>query len=206
MKKAEDIRHELALARQRETLFRVKSYPRYIWLSIQESKFYQRLLNFWVNFRRYRLISNIIRILATVLTITGTGAALLLFLLLCLLILPIAALLAGGTMLLGFFGRERENRKLRSEVEGQTVYLFFPGELEEHTFSVRNMKQLAARPHSAVFIISPYAWASRGAGGRGFFINARQEDEHLFLLRRHYFFFFRKLLDTQNCKRIVVIL
>ena len=192
-------------ARHRERLFRIDSYPKYIWYSFRESKFYQRTLYFWINFRRYRLISRIFTTLATILTIIGTGASVLIFAILCLLLLPLAALWAGGTMLLGFFRREHQNRKLTHEVSGRTVYLFFPDELDEN-FSSMTMRAFSHLPHSTVFVISPYSWSSKGLGGSGFYINARQEDEHLFLLRRHYFFFFRKLLNFQKDKQTVVIL
>lgn len=197
---------KLDAVRHRERLFRIHSYPRYLWHSFRESRIYQRSLNLWINFRRYRLISRIITVLATILTFLSTGAATLLFALLALIVLPIAALLVGGTMLLGFFRREHQNRMLFPEVNGRTVYLFIPEELHHHSFSAGTMQQFAARPDSTVFVISPYTWSARGIGGEGFYINARQEQAHLFLLRRHYFFFFRRLLTQRKNQRIVVIL
>ena len=109
-------------------------------------------------------------------------------------------------MLLGWFQRKKQNDILRSEVAGCTVYLFFPSALKEDSFTAFTMKQLAERPQNVVFIVSPYAWSIAGVGGKGFYINARREANHLFLLRRHYFFFFRRLLSEQTAKRIVAIL
>ena len=202
----ENGQRKLLAARHRERLIRIHSYPRYLWHSFRESKIYQRTLSFWVNFRRYRLISRIITVLATFLTVMSTGALTLIFSLLALIVLPIAALMVGGTMLLGFFRREHQNHILSHEIRGRTVYLFFPEELRERSFATETMRQFSARPDSVVFVISPYTWSARGIGGRGFYINARQEGRHLFLLRRHYFFFFRRLLSLCKKQRIVVIL
>lgn len=206
MEHEEIYRARLRSAKHREHLLRTQSFPRYLWCSFRESRLYQRMLAVWVGFRRYRLISRIITVVATVLTVMGTGAATLILSLLCLLILPIAALLLGGTMLLGFFFREHQNRILRMETRAHTVYLFFPAELNECSFSADTMRILSQAADSTVFVVSPYTWSSRGLGGTGFYINARRESEHLFLLRRHYFFFFRRLLKHQSSQRIVVIL
>lgn len=206
MKHEEKIREELSAANQRERFLSLNSYPRYLWHSLRESKLYRRAVRAWIGFRRYRLISRIITFVAALITLMGTGAAALLLALLCLLILPIFALLVGGTMLLGFFRRGWQNEQLRGEITHRTVYLFFPSELREDSFSAHNMRSFAQAPQATVFIVSPYSWSAAGLGGKGFYINARREGEHLFLIRRHYFFFFRRLLNTQEHQRIVVIL
>lgn len=206
MKNEDLIQEELESALRHYRLFTAKSFPRFLWHSFRESKLYRRIHRFWVNFRRYRLISRIVTVVATILTLMGTGAAIFLFSLITILLLPVTALLAGGTMLLGWFGRGRQNEALREEVIGRTVYLFFPSALRSPSFSAHTMHLFAQQPQSAVFIISPYAWSGVGLGGHGFYINARREAEHLFLLRRHYFFFFRKLLAECKAQRTVVIL
>lgn len=206
MEHEETGRRQMISARHRARLLFTHSYPRYLWHSLRESKAYQRTLSIWVNFRRYRLISRIITVTATVLTFMSTGALTLLLVLLCLLILPIALLLIGGTMLLGLFGRKQQNRLLHDEVSHHRVYLFFPAELDEHSFACATMRELASAPNTTVFVISPYTWSSHGIGGDGFYLNARREHPHLYLLRRHYFFFFRRLLEQASTQRIVVIL
>ena len=203
----DDIPQRLATqALRRYRLFEGRSYPRYLWVSFRETGFYQRIRDFWVNFRRYRLISRCVTVIAALFTIMGTGAVVLLTALVCLLFVPAALLLAGGTTLLGLFRRKEQNVRLQSEVEGRTVYLFFPAEICAGTFAAGMLRELAGRPQSAVFVVSPYSWSARGLGGQGFYINARREGAHFFLLRRHYFFFFRRLLDEEKSKRIVVIL
>ena len=206
LKSEEIIQTELAMAHRRYRLFSVKSFPRYVWHSVRESNFYRRARLLWISFRRYRLISRMITVISAILAVMGTGAAMLVFLVIALLFLPIATLLAGGTVLLGLFQRKKQNELLRKEVEDRTVYLFFPSTIRTHSFFAYTARQLAQHPHSVVFIISPYSWSPRGVGGKAFYINARREDEHLFLLRRHYFFFFRQLLVNHKDKRTVVIL
>ena len=206
MEHEENGRRQIISAKHRERLLLTHSYPRYLWHSFRESRAYRHMLSFWVNFRRYRLISRVITVLATVLTFMSTGALTLILALLCLLILPVALLLLGGTMLLGLFNRKQQNRLLQSEVDRRTVYLFFPEELASHSFSAATMRELASAKDAAVFVISPYTWSSRGIGGNGFYINARQEGAHLYLLRRHYFFFFKRLLKQAKTQRTVVIL
>ena len=206
MKREEKIQEEWTMAHSRRRLFTVSSFPRYLWHSFRESDLYRRGHRFWIHFRRYRLISRIITVIAALLTVMGTGAAMLILSLIALLVLPIALLPLGGTMLLGWFRRGHQNRILQPEVEDRIVYLFFPSEIREQSFSAATMRQLAQHPQCAVFIVSPYSWSSKGLGGSGFYLNARQESPHLFLLRRHYFFFFKRLLNAQSSKRIVVIL
>lgn len=199
----------LRLAEQavrRYRLFEGRSYPRYLWVSFRETDFYQRIRDFWINFRRYRLISRCITVVAALFTIMGTSAVMLLTVAVCLLFIPAALLLAGGTTLLGLFRRKEQNAQLQAEVEGRTVYLFFPASLHARSFAEGMLRELAGRQQSAVFVISPYSWSTRGLGGHGFYVNARKEGSHLFLLRRHYFFFFRRLLTGKENKRIVVIL
>jgi len=205
MKSEEKIREEWATAHSRCRLFTVGSFPRYLWHSFRESELYRRAHRFWIHFRRYRLISRIITVIATLLTVMGTGAVLLIFAIIALLVLPIAFLPIGGTMLLGWFRRAHQNRILLPEVNQRTVYLFFPTEIREHSFSASTMRQLAHSPQCTVFLISPYSWSSKGLGGRGFYLNARRESPHLYLLRRHYFFFFRHLLNEIEVQRIVVV-
>jgi len=195
-----------AQAVRRYRLFEGRSYPRYLWVSFRETDFYQRIRDFWINFRRYRLISRCVTVAAALFTIMGTSAVMLLTAAICLLFIPAALLLAGGTTLLGLFRRKEQNAQLRAEVEGQTVYLFFPASFHVSSFAKGMLRELAGRPQSAVFVISPYSWSTRGLGGHGFYVNARKEGSHLFLLRRHYFFFFRRLLNSEESKRIVVIL
>lgn len=195
-----------AQALRRYRLFEGRSYARYMWGGFRETGFYQRIRDFWVNFRRYRLISRCVTVAAALFTIMGTSAVVLLTGVVCLLFVPAALLLAGGTTLLGLFRRKEQNAHLRSEVEGRTVYLFFPAEIRKASFAAGMLRELAGRPQSAVFVVSPYSWSAKGLGGQGFYINARREEAHLFLLRRHYFFFFRRLLDEEKSKRIVVIL
>lgn len=206
MKSEEQISEEWTTAHSRRRLFTARSFPRYLWLGLRESDLYRRGYRFWVYFRRYRLISRIITVIAALLTVVGTGAALLILLLLALLILPIVFLPIGGTMLLGWFRRGHQNRLLQTEVRDRTVYLFFPSEIRAEGFSAATMRQLAQRPQCAVFVISPYAWSTKGLGGNGFYLNARCESPHLFILRRHYFFFFKKLLTSNQIQRTVVIL
>ena len=206
LKQSEHVDRQLAQAEQHSRLFGAKSFPKYLWYSLRESAVYQRARSFWVNFRRYRLISRVITVLATLLTFMSTGAVAVLFAVICLLLVPILLLGFGGTMLLGLFFRAGQNRFFMRETEGKTVYLLFPSHLENGTFTAALCRELSERPNSAVFIISPYAWSAKGVGGKGFYLNARQESHHLFLLRRHYFFFFRRLLTQRETKRTVVIL
>jgi len=206
LKSEEQISEEWTTAHRRRRLFTARSFPRYLWLSLRESDLYRRGYRFWVYFRRYRLISRIITVIAALLTVVGTGAALLILLLLALLILPIVFLPIGGTMLLGWFCRGHQNRILQAEVENHTVYLFFPSELREKSFAAMTMQQLAELPQCTVFVVSPYSWSTKGIGGNGFYLNARQEAAHLFLLRRHYFFFFKRLLSPCQAQRIVVVI
>ena len=194
-----------AQAMRQYRLFTMSSYPRYLWHSVRETSYYQRIRDFWINFRRYRLISRCVTVAAALMTVMGTSAVIVLGSLVCLLLVPAAVLLMGGTTLLGMFRRRRQNQRLREEIEGRTVYLFFPATLREPSFTTAMIREFSRRPESAVFVISPYSWSARGLSGEGFYINARREGAHLFLLRRHYFFFFRRLLDGRIDQRTVVV-
>lgn len=195
-----------AQALHRYRLFAKPSYARYLWADIRTTGIYRRTLLVLTRFRQYRIISRILTVLATMFAAMGTGAAMLVITLLCLLLIPAALLPLGGTTLLGLFRRRAQDAHLRPLLAGRTVYLYFPLRIRTPSYAHGMLRALALRPHSAVFVISPYVWATHGFGGRGFYINARDEGEGLFLLRRHYYFSFRRMLGEQTVQRIVVIL
>lgn len=194
-----------AQATRRYRLFSVSSYPRHLWQSLRENSYYQRIRDFWIHFRRYRLISRCITVAAALFAVMGTGAVILISTMVCLLLIPAVLLLAGGTTLLGLFRRRHQNECLRPELDGRTVYLVFPTTLRDAAYQTGMLRELAQRPDSVVFVISPHIWSGQGLGGHGFYINARREEEHLFLLRPHYYFFFRRLLDPLGSQRTVAI-
>lgn len=174
------------------------NYPLYLWNSLHYTVFYNRSVEFFTNFRRYRIASKVIIFLSTLFAVLGTSAFLFLGLLTALCVVPVFTLSVSGTALLGLPARHAQTKKFRDILRTcDRVILYFPPAIphEKHpAFSNGLFRETMCKPNTVVFIISPCLWATRGFGGHGFYTNARKESENVFLLRRHYFFSLRRLL------------
>lgn len=183
-----------------------KNYPHFLWQSFHATDFYHRYVHFLTNFRRYRLVSRLVTITAALIAFLGTGAAILLGLILALLLVPVFLLSVGGTALLGLFTRPSHRQALRKTLtQCKRVIICIPPVLSRQaSFLEGQIQEWAKQPGTGVFVVSPYAWLTRGLGGRGFYTNMRTENPGVYLLRRHFFYVLRHLLSEYALPLIVM--
>ncbi len=193
----------LALARAHQALQThrsVWSYARACW---REATLYMLWKRCLTAFRRFRLVTLILRISAFLLAALETGALVLLSGFLLLLCLPVLIFLSLMILITALWEAPQKNREILAKIAQKRIYVLF---LEEGSgaFFKANVYDLASRENSAVVIISPFWFSTRGiAQKRGFYVTAREEMENVFLVRRYYFFALKKhVLGTRSCAYI----
>ncbi|MBQ7335357.1 MAG: hypothetical protein IJW92_02655 [Clostridia bacterium] len=172
------------------------SFFSYARATFRETGFYalwQRGLGY---FRSFRVITVLIKILATVITVVETGALVLLSTVLFLIVLPLLIALMLGILLTALLESRRTNRMLKAETDGKRVdVLFLP--TQDSTFFKGNITSRAADPNCAVIVVSPHWLKTRGLNPGKFYCTARKEAPHVYLVRRYYFFSLKKRVLSQ---------
>lgn len=160
---------------------------KYLWQSIRQNSLWM-LLQRWLEwFRRFRLVSLIIRIGSLLWGILQTGATVLLSTLLLLVALPLLLSWLLGILLTALLETKRSNRRLWALTEGKTVYVLFLPRTESAFFAA-NARDLSRRKDSVVIAVSPYWLSSRGLRRGYFYCTLRKEEDALYLVRPFYFF------------------
>ncbi len=188
-REAEIARHR----RESRLIMASRSYPRYLLSTLRRSSAYRIWMRILTYFRRFRLVSVIIRVTASILTIIETSALLIMaatvFIvalppaLMALLIFALAALVAGS----------RCNRRLTPWLRDKQIFVFFPTEQTPRGGVLHaTLIQLASKPGNAVFAVSPYPLSPELFGqNRPYFIQTRSA-ENIFYIRKYYFFMLRR--------------
>lgn len=159
----------------RETLLQARPYR--LWQSIL------------AYIRRFRMISFLLRLIGWILTILQTGALVLLTTAVFFVILPVLAAFVAGVLLTALLDTRRSLRRMQKQLSDRRVYVFFG---TEGPFGEGNVRELSERPDSAVLVVSPFWVSPKGLGKAGFYVNVRQESDHLYLIRRYFYFSLRK--------------
>lgn len=160
---------------------------RYLWQSLRQNSLWM-LLRRWAEwFRRFRLVSLLLRLASLLWGILQTGAAVLLSTLLLLVALPLLLSWMLGILLTALLETKKSNRRLFAATEKKTVYVLFLSRTESRFF-VANAYDLSKRKESVVIAVSPYWLSSRGLRKGYFYCTVRKEAEALYLVRPFYFF------------------
>lgn len=137
--------------------------------------------------RRFRLVTQLVRILTLVWSVLQTGATVILFTLLFLIALPLLVALMLGILLTALLETRRSNRLLLTKTEGRQVYvLFLPR--AQGSFCAANAYDLSTRQGCTVIAVSPYWISSKGLGEEHFYCTVRREASSLYLIRPFYLF------------------
>lgn len=165
---------------------------RYLFDRVRNAALYAELQRLIAYLRRVRMVAFILRALSLLLTLVETGALVLLSTVLFLILLPIGLVLMLGLLLTALIQSKRTNQRLKKELAGRTVYVFFTAPNEEahvsSAFLTQNALDCAQRPNCACVWVSPYWISSKGLLKKGFYCTARKDAAHLYLVRRYYFF------------------
>ena len=159
--------------------------------SLMQARPYRLWQSILADFRRFRMISLIVRLTAWVFTVVQTGALVLLTTAVFFVLLPLLGLALGVALLTALMDTRRSLRRMRQQLENRRVYVFF---LAYGGFGEGNALCFSQRADAAVLVVSPLWVSPRGLGRRKPYLNVRQEGAHLYLVRRYFFLSLRKKL------------
>lgn len=159
--------------------------------SLMQARPYRLWQSILADFRRFRMISLIVRLTAWVFTVVQTGALVLLTTAVFFVLLPLLGLALGVALLTALMDTRRSLRRMRRQLENRRVYVFF---LADGGFGEGNALCFSQRADAAVLVVSPLWVSPRGLGRRKPYLNVRQEGAHLYLVRRYFFLSLRKKL------------
>ncbi len=174
------------------------SFWSYLNTARRSAKLYAHWMRLVTVFRRFRLVTLILRLTAFVLSVLEAGALALLSALLLLFFLPILIFLSLGILLTVLWEAPKKNREIASQIKEKQIHVLF-WENESGEFFKANARSLAAQEGNAVIVISPFYLSSRGIRKRSpFYVTARMEEKDLFLVRRYYFFSLQKAVLSKE--------
>lgn len=159
----------------REALLQARPYR--LWLSV------------WTYIRRLRAISLLLRLIGWILTALQAGTLVLLTAAVLFAVLPVLAALAAGILLAALLDTRQSLRRIQKRLDSRYVYVFFGSGGQ---FGEGNIRELSKMQNTAVLVVSPFWISSKGLGKSRFYLNLRQESEHLYLIRRYFYFSLRK--------------
>lgn len=192
---------------KRKNLMSERRYLKYLLNFMQSTSAWVAFRKFMIFVRRFRIVSGLLKILTVVVALAETSAAVLVSVSALLVLLPVVAVLSLGMTFASLVRAKSTNRVLLSDLEGKRIYVLF-GEREQFKKSsyFSGMACSFASNGGACIIVSPYAISDRGIGGRGHYVSARMEKEHVYILRKNYFFLFRRaVLERHFAANVVYI-
>lgn len=197
--------HILALLRSRRRRAHHYDKPTYLRFLIDcftDSTFYTWWTRVLSYVRRIRLVRTIGLILVLVFTAVQTSALFVVFSAVYLTLLPFLVLSSGLGLLASVLHARTVNRRLQARLAGQHIRILLPSRAVDFTpdaqpFFFASARQMATEPKTAVIVVSPYAWSTKGFRGHRMFVTARHEGDGLYLVRKYYYFILRRqVLDT----------
>ena len=179
-----------------------KSYPVYLFSSLQKTQVYRLWRRYLELFRRFRLVAILFRIYSDLLVLLQFGTA---FFFLAVAILLLVPLLAVGSCFVVFSALllyRRENERMKQALKDKRVTVYFPtlgGELSEGILWRAHVDELSTCPNAAILVVSPHFWSGQGVYDDRFYLLLRREKDNLYLLRKHYFFSLKRaVLDKKS--------
>lgn len=188
------------------------SYIKYLISKITGGSFYAFSKRIYEYFKKFRLISTIMRVTSSILTILGTGAFFIFISSAIVFIIPIILITAIAVYILGSASRASAFKKIRSACKKNNIYVFFPQKdkpFGEDSYFRKTLKDISNDTNKSNFIIvvSPYFLSSAGFsdGKEKFYSIARFESERICIVRQHAFFLLRRrVLQTSESKTIYI--
>lgn len=150
-------------------------------------------------FRKFKLVSTIMRIISSILAVIGTGAFFIFLSGAVVFIIPFIVAFCVSIYFLGTVWRARAFKNIERSISGKDIYVFFPS--RERPFCSgsafrETLNIISNNTQNQIFtiVVSPYIFSSVGfSEGEGkFYPILRYEKRNLCILRKHSFFLLRK--------------
>ncbi|MBQ8207260.1 MAG: hypothetical protein IJZ89_00815 [Clostridia bacterium] len=199
-------RHETRNA----SLMGSRNYFKYLISLIKSTSFWSVLQKGISHFRKFRLLSAILRTATRIAVWAESGVALVAWLSFSVFMLPFIGVLSLISLFIALFRSRSSNIFFTDLLRDKKVYILFAGkdQLTKNGkcqgFFGENIKDLAS-DGSVVLVVSPYFFGRHGVGGRDFYVTARKESENIYMVRKNYFFMLRRIAIERMAAEIISI-
>ena len=180
------------------------SYLKYVLAKISGASIYALIKKITKGFRRFKLVSTVIKVTSSILALLGTGAFFIFISGAMIFLIPLFLLVGLSAYLASMLFRKKAFKELENKLYSKSIIILFPpmGRPFKHgsRFS-QNLNTISSKTQNdvLVIIISPFLISSKGFGGNGYFPVMRMERENVFIIRRNAFFALRrKLLQRKS--------
>ncbi len=148
-------------------------------------------------FRRFRLLSAILRWVTRLVVLAESGVALVASLSIFLVALPFLLIFALFCLTAALFRRRNALTELGQRLNDKKVYMLFASREQikrknsQNGYFYSNARELASNG-SAVIIVSPFFFSKKGFEKTDFYVTAREENTNIYLVRKIFFFILRR--------------
>lgn len=185
--------HSLQKNAKNATRYARTSYIRFLYDHLTGTMVFNIVKRIYLYIRRFNLVRTISTVAIVVLTALAVSA-------IYVMILPFTLLLVGLSLVFALLRSGRMNRRMRTLLDGKHIRVLIPPEdltMKEDSFLIRSAISMAQDPDTAVIVVSPHTFSTRGLGGSKCYLTARQEGTNLFIVRKYYYFILRRrVLDV----------
>lgn len=163
-------------------------------------------------FRKFKLVSTVMRVISSIFAILGTGAFFIFLSGALIFIIPTVLLFCMGIYVINLLARAKAFKRIKEAVAGREIIVFFLPRERDHARLSYFAKAVDAVSNGAeanrfIIIVSPYFWISDELSDKraGFYPVARFDKENACFLRQHSFFLLRKRILESNDDKTVYI-
>ena len=187
-----------------------KSYPIYSSRLIRNTSAWGFASKGLKYFRRFRLLSIILRWITKIVVLAESGFAHVASLSVFLVALPFLILFAIFSLTAALFRRRNALKEFKKRLNNKRCYILFASREQikrknsQNGFFYSNAKNLAS-DGSSVIIVSPFFFSKKGFEKTDFYVTAREENENIYLVRKIFFFILRrKIIEKVTSEQITI--
>ncbi len=183
------------------------SYAKYLTSRVTRATLYGIFKKISGGFRKFKLVSTVMRILSSAVTFIGAGAFFIFISGIALFFIPFAALFCLGVYLASMLFRKKAFKELEKRLDKKYIFVFFPnGDRPFESGSCFSDTLYKIEESNAfIIIVSPYFTSAKGFGGSGYYPILRFESASICLIRQHAFFALRRKLLGKYSERITYV-
>ena len=175
------------------------SYIAYLKSRLMHASLYGIVKKVSGGFRKFKLVSTVMRITTSAVTFIGTGALFIFLSGIAIFFFPFVLLLCGAVYLASMLFRKKAFKMFDKCLSGQSILVFFPKSgrpFEEGSCFSKTLNKVSknTKESNFVIIVSPFFLSPVGFGGKGYYTTLRFEKENVCLIRKHAFFALRRKL------------
>lgn len=183
------------------------SYFKYLISRLKRASFYGIIKKIAGGFRKFKLVSTVMRVISSAITLIGTGAFFIFISGVSVFFIPITGLFSATAYLASMLFRKNAFSAIEKRIGNKKILVFFPSSgrpFEKGSLFNRSLSNLQ-NEDTFILIVSPYFSSAKGFGGKGYYPVARFEESGIGLIRRHAFFAFRRKILGKYSERTIYV-